>query len=421
MLTSRRLLKILMFGWEFPPFNSGGLGVACENLAKSLANQGIKIIFVLPKKINCQPSFCKLVFADEPSAEESFLRIKVKAVNSLLSPYLAPKSYQSLFRKDKEQSIYSPDLFGEVARYAEEAKGIALSETFDVIHAHDWLSFPAGLFAKEVSGKPLVVHIHATEFDRTGGSNVNHYIYKIEKEGLEKSDAVIAVSDFTKNKIVEHYGIKQEKIKVVHNAVEQKAPCLSKKDFFGLKKRGKKIVLFVGRITLQKGPDYFLKAAKKVLEHNPDVFFVIAGSGDMEIQIIETAAELGIADKVLFAGFLRGDDLAKIYQAADLYVLPSVSEPFGITPLESLAQGTPVLISKQSGVSEVLSHCLKVDFWNINEMADKILAVLKHKELHQQLQENGSQEVKKISWQDSARKCIKVYSEILNPILEIKN
>ncbi len=407
-----------MFGWEFPPFNSGGLGVVCKYLIKALSNQGIKITFVLPKKLDCQSSFCKIIFADVP------LKIKIKGINSLLLPYITSITYRDLFQNNKEQSIYSPDLFGEVLRYGQEARKIALSEDFDIIHAHDWLSFPAGLESKKVSGKPLIVHVHATEFDRTGGNNVNQRVYEIEKQSFSEADKVIAVSNFTKNKVVQHYGVEPEKIEVVYNALEQEdfpRPKEKKGDLEGLKKAGKKIVLFVGRITIQKGPDYFLRAAKKVLEKNPNVLFVIAGAGDMEIQIIETAAWLGIADKVLFAGFLRGEALARAYQMADLYVLPSVSEPFGLTPLEALFNQTPVLISKQSGVSEVLSHCLKVDFWDIEEMANKILAVLEYPELYESLKENGSQEAKRFSWQDSAQKCIEIYDQLLSDYYQRKS
>jgi len=399
-------MNILMFGWEFPPYNSGGLGVACECLTRALAKQGAKITFVLPKKMDCRSSFCKMVFADSS--------LKIKAVDSLLTPYITSVSYGNLIRDTKGLNIYSPDLFGEVARYGQEAKKIALAESFDLIHAHDWLSFSAGLAAKESSGKPLVVHVHATEFDRTGGNNLNEHVYRIEKEGCLKADAVIAVSNFTKNKIAHYYRIDPGKIKVVHNAINYEDFAIEEEGQFSLKTAGKKIVLFIGRITIQKGPDYFLKAAKKVLEHRSDVLFIMAGSGDMEAQLIEEAASLGIADKFLFAGFLRGEALIKAYQIADLYVLPSVSEPFGLTPLESLASGTPVLISKQSGISEILSHALKVDFWDIDEMANKIMAVLKYKELSQALKENGQKEIKKFNWQDSARRCLQVYNQVLN-------
>ncbi|MCG2809146.1 MAG: glycosyltransferase family 4 protein [Candidatus Portnoybacteria bacterium] len=398
-------MNVLTFGWEFPPYNSGGLGVACQSLTKALMNQGLKIIFVLPKKMDYQSSCCRFVFADSS--------LKIKTVNSLLQPYMTSVSYQNLVKKDKFPNIYRAGLFGEVDRYGYEAKKIARAENFDIIHAHDWLSFPAGLAAKKVSGKPLVVHIHATEFDRTGGDNLNRRVYEIEKEGCAQADAVIAVSDFTKNKITQHYGINPNKVKVVHNAINYDEFRVPDKGRLPLKAEGKKIVLFVGRITIQKGPDYFLRAAKRVLDRRSDVFFIMAGAGDMEAQLIQEAAFLDISDKFLFAGFLRGDDLVRVYQAADLYVLSSVSEPFGLTPLESLAYGTPVLISKQSGVSEILNHALKVDFWDIDEMANKIISVLEHQELGQSLKENGEEEIKKISWRDSAQKCVEIYNQIL--------
>ena len=415
-------LKVLMFGWEFPPFNTGGLGVACEGLVKGLSDLEIKVNFVLPKKVdgislNANSLFYKFIFAGDSKISLKN-NLKIKEVNSLLTPYITSREYQasyekSVFSSDKK-NIYSANLIEEVLRYGHLATAIALEEDFDVIHAHDWLSFLAGIKAKKATGKPLVVHIHATEFDRTGGGNVNQQVYEIEKQGFEEADKIIAVSNFTKNKIIEHYGINPEKIIIVHNGVAQIDTSSIKNSLNGLKRTGQKAVLFLGRITIQKGADYFLKAAKKVLEKNLNVFFMVGGTGDMERQIIEEAAAMGISDKVLFLGFVKDKDKAEIYQMADLYILPSVSEPFGLTPLEALSCGTPVLISRQSGVSEVLSHCLKVDFWDIDQMANKILAVLEHSELKEELQNNGGQEVQKFNWVDSAQKCIYVYKEVLN-------
>ncbi|MEK7193602.1 MAG: glycosyltransferase family 4 protein [Patescibacteria group bacterium] len=398
-------MKVLMFGWEFPPHNSGGLGVACAGLARGLANRGIGITFVLPKKVGVSADFLKIIFADISG-------IKFREIDSLLSAYATSVSYREI-RSRTVSSIYGKGLFEEVMRYALRAYHLAKEEDFDLIHAHDWLSFGAGLAAKAASGKPLIVHVHATEFDRTGGMNINKRVYEIEKEGMEKADAVIAVSQFTKNIIVRHYGIDPNKINVVHNAVDIFEPGHFASELLELKRDGRKIVLFVGRITLQKGPDYFLQAAKKVLEYNSRVLFLVVGSGDMERQLIEQASSLGISDKVLFAGFLRDQELAKVYRVADLYVLPSVSEPFGITTLESLAHGTPVLISRQSGVAEVLSHALKVDFWDIDEMANKIVSVLAYAPLHACLRENGNTEVKKLSWGRSAEQCSGVYNEVM--------
>lgn len=401
--------KILMFGWELPPYNSGGLGVACSGLAKALAKYNLQIIFVLPKKVDIQSDYLKIVFADDSPS------IKLKLINSLLSSYITSEKYH-LARKKFDSPFYGGSLFDEVGRYAQKAQEIARQEDFDIIHAHDWLSFKASLGVKKISGKPLIVHVHATEFDRTGGNNINEYVYKIEKEGMANADSVIAVSNFTKNVIVNRYGIKAEKIEVVHNGVETNNNQSEKSvnsNLQKLKDAGNKIVLFVGRLTIQKGPEYFLRAAKKVLVRNPRVIFVIAGSGDMERQIIEEAAYLGIADKVIFTGFLRGEKLNQVYRAANLYVLSSVSEPFGITPLESLVNGTPVLISRQSGVSEVISHALRVDFWDIEEMADKILAVLEHQRLEECLAANGQEEVQKITWAEAAQKCFNIYSKLL--------
>ncbi len=416
-----------MFGWEFPPFNSGGLGVACEGLVKALSKEGLEVLFILPKKLDCRSDFCQFLFAEEFSAPQKIGAGKIKGVetrlvNSLLTPYVTSDSYAEIYRElvsaraggGASPLIYGSDLLGEVMRYAGHAKKIAALEDFDVIHCHDWLCYPAGLAARKISGKPLVVHIHATEFDRTGGHGVNSEVYRIEKAGFEEADLIVAVSRFTKDAVVRHYGISPDKIRVVHNAVDcdELGGDLAG-EVCGLKKAGKKIVLFLGRITLQKGPDYFLAAAKKVLEVDPNVIFVVAGSGDMEIKMIEMAADFGIADKVLFAGFLRGKERRQIYQMADLYVLPSVSEPFGITPLESLAAGTPVLISRQSGVSEIISHCLRVDFWDIGEMANKIIAVLNHPELKETLSRHGLEEVGTISWRDAGKKCREIYEELL--------
>ncbi|MEK7172813.1 MAG: glycosyltransferase family 4 protein, partial [Patescibacteria group bacterium] len=393
---------VLMFGWEFPPFNAGGLGVACYGLSKALAKQGVEVLFVLPKKINCQVDFCRLIFADKnPIDAEKILKA------AYLSPDIYGKITQGLFA--------GRGLIDEVKRYALLARAIAKRESFDIIHAHDWLCYPAGMAAKEVSGKPLIAHIHATEFDRTGGRGLNEQVYAIEKEGFSKADKIMAVSNFTKQKVVKHYGINPEKIAVVHNGLDLQQTAqkfYNSLNLGGFKKKFK-IVLFLGRLTLQKGPDYFLLAAKKVLQKNPNVYFVMAGAGDLEAQLINSAIDLGIADKVIFTGFLRDENLTKIYQLADLYVMPSVSEPFGLTALEALGHGAPAIISKQSGVSEVIKNCLKVDFWDIDQMAAKILAVLQYPTLHQTLSRNGQTEVQNITWDNSAKTCLDVYNSVL--------
>ena len=410
-----------MFGWEFPPHSSGGLGTACHGLTKGLANQDVDVTFVMPKA-DSEPekTHVKLIVSDKFAEKAGMKAMKIKKVDSLLIPYVDSGQYKERFesyqqyhlaKQGTKDAIYSQNLYQEVQRYAYQAALIAKEEQHDIIHCHDWMTYAAGIKAKKVSGKPFVIHVHATEFDRTGG-HPNQHIYDIEKKGMNAADHIMSVSQFTKDKIIQNYGIDPDKITVVHNAVEFNDHRFNKED--EKIKDSDHIVLFLGRITIQKGPDYFLKALKKVLEHKPDTKFVVAGSGDMEGYMIEQAAKMGIADKVLFTGFLKGKDIDKAYAMADLYVMPSISEPFGITPLEAMRNNTPVLISKQSGVSEVLSHALKVDFWDIDAMANKIIGVLNYNEAHKCLQENGAMEVSKFCWNIPAGKCVSVYNNTIN-------
>ncbi len=304
---------------------------------------------------------------------------------------------------------YGPDLLGEVARYAIAVARIAEEREFDVIHAHDWMTYPAGLLAAEVTGKPLVVHMHATEFDRSG-ENVNERIREIESLGLHGADLVIPVSHYTASILRRRYGVPAEKIRVVHNAVTHK----EQQDITGWRKViPEPIVLFLGRVTFQKGPDYFLEAAAKVVSIRPEVKFVMAGSGDMLPPMVERSARLGLARNVHFTGFLRGKDVERMYAMADLYVMPSVSEPFGISPLEAMALDVPVLVSRQSGVSEVLRNALKTDFWDVDDIANKILALLTYGPLRRQLVEEGREEIRRIHWDTPASKVGKVYEELV--------
>ena len=307
---------------------------------------------------------------------------------------------------------YAGDLFAEVQRYAALAAEIARGETFDVVHAHDWMTFPAGLAVAGIKGVPLVVHVHSTEFDRSGLA-VDQRIYDIERRGMHGAMKVVAVSYLTKNLVTHHYGIDPGKVEVVYNAIESTAATMFDPEQYSIH-TDEKIVLFLGRITMQKGPEYFLAAAKRVLDVMDNVKFVMAGSGDMIRKTVEMAASMGIGHKVLFTGFLRGADVEKVFKMADLYVMPSVSEPFGIAPLEAMSHDVPVIISKQSGVSEVLSHALKVDFWDVNEMANKIVAVLRHPPLASTLRQHGSFEVKRLSWTDAAKACVGVYQQAMN-------
>ncbi|MBN2458188.1 glycosyltransferase family 4 protein [Candidatus Woesearchaeota archaeon] len=406
-------MKVLMFGWEFPPFNMGGLGTACHGLTKGLCNQDIDVTFVLPKVVgnaDITSSHVNLIVAENINIRS----LKLRAVDSPICEYVDSASYSDAVRNCLEQSgktsqgsVYGKNLFEEVRRFAEKCRLIAMHEDFDVIHAHDWMTYWAGKKAKEATGKPLVVHIHATEFDRTG-DHPNQLIYDIEREGFHAADKIIAVSNLTRNRVIQHYGVHPDKVTVVHNAVEFTTPPPD------AIKNDDKVVLFLGRITIQKGPEYFLHAAKKVLEVDDSVKFVVAGSGDMEPYIVELAANLGISRNVLFTGFLRGSDIDRAYRMASLYVMPSVSEPFGITPLEAMRNNTPCLISKNSGVSEVVSHCLKADFWDIDMMSNMMLATLNYKTLHQSLQENGKREVYSFNWNEPAAKCVSVYRDVLN-------
>lgn len=400
-------VRVLMFGWEFPPHNSGGLGTACYGLTKSLSRANVEVAFVLPKKLEgLDHDFLRILFAN-------IKNVKFRGAQTLIHPYITQEIYEEYLRTAPENELYGLNLFDEVRRYGLQARLIAKEERHDLIHVHDWLSFRAGIEAKRVSGKPLVVHVHATEFDRTAG-HPNQYIYNEERKGMHAANCVITVSQHTKNVVVEHYGVASDKVMVVHNGVDHSE---YRRDFPPIleevKAQGKKIVLFVGRITIQKGPDYFIKTAKRVLEYDPNVLFVVSGSGDMEREIIKMAAEMGLGDKVVFAGFVRGEELTRLYRCADLFVMPSVSEPFGLTALEALANGTPILVSKQSGVGEVLTHALRSDFWDIDDMADKIVNVLASPGLKQTLGILGSSDALRATWEKSAGKCMEVYKDVL--------
>lgn len=427
--------RIFMLGWEFPPFISGGLGTACYGLTRAMDQLGMEVTFVLPKLVESQyTTHVRLLTPGSPRSAAAFKfqdlkNVKFRAIHSPLQPYSCPEVYrrrieETLRKKQRVQgqkvsSIntialpkdYSGDMYTEVHRYAAIAAELAEDTQFDIVHAHDWMTYPAGMAVAAVSGKPLVVHVHSTEFDRSG-EHVNQMIYDIERAGMERADRVIAVSHFTRNVIISRYGISGDKVEVVYNGVERLGNWTSEDASIT---KDEKIVLFLGRITMQKGPEYFLHAAKKVLEVMDNVKFVMAGSGDLMHQSIEMAAGLGIGHKVLFTGFLRGEDVQKIYKIADLYVMPSVSEPFGIAPLEALDHDVPVIISRQSGVSEVLAHALKVDFWDVNEMANKIVAVLKYPPLQMTLRSHGNFEVRRLRWKDTALKCAKIYEEMLVP------
>ncbi len=470
-------MRVLMLGWEFPPYIAGGLGVACHGLTRALDALGHEIVFVLPKAVppsnvgshsrvvsptilrdrlmrtapvgvksatrvvagggaerivveEC-PAGTRVVFKEVPATfsspyatfssslplgmtEATLAELRMRAergdaIASELVRSILAQEVAAIGAIGSSEHHYSGDLFGDADRYAKLVSAIARDEHFDVIHAHDWLTYPAGLAVARATGRPLVVHVHATEFDRSGDA-VNQNVYDIERAGMQGATRVVAVSMLTRAICTARYGVPYDKVDVVWNGVEQssnqptEAQSISEAD---------KIVLFLGRITMQKGPEYFIAAAKRVLEKMDNVKFVVAGSGDMAMRMIELAAGMGIGHKVLFTGFLRGKDVERIFKMADCYVMPSVSEPFGIAALEALHNGTPIIVSKQSGVAEAVTHALKVDFWDIDEMANKILAVLRYPPLSKTLVEHGSFEVRKLTWEGAANKCVETYQRAM--------
>lgn len=424
-----------MFGWEFPPHIAGGLGTACYGLTRGLARGGAEVIFVVPKAYGDEDQrFVRVLDASQVEAQygeavvgDIWERVKFIQISSNLVPYASEEEFSAEGEAAKKSDSfrsgdvwrerfnftgkYGTNLMEEVSRFAVVGAEVArqLAGQFDVIHAHDWLTYFAGIAAKRVSGKPLVVHMHATEYDRSG-ENINRQTYAIERAGMAAADRVIAVSNLTRNIVIEKYGIPADKVVTVHNAVR-----FAEKDN-EMPERGveDKIVTFLGRITYQKGPDYFVEAAAKVLKRVPDVRFVMAGSGDMMNHVIRRVARLGIADRFHFTGFLRGEDVHRMFQLSDVYIMPSVSEPFGISPLEAMRSNVPVIISKQSGVAEVLDYAVKVDYWDVDAMADAIYGFVKYPALSKMFAEKGLEEVTGLKWNNAAAKIKRVYEEAIN-------
>ncbi|MBN1684958.1 MAG: glycosyltransferase family 4 protein [Gammaproteobacteria bacterium] len=390
-------MEVLMYGWEFPPHISGGLGVACQGIVNALSEKNVQVTFVLPYASGEFPSIPNVNIVACNTLSNSGSR------KFFLNPYVT--SYRKI-PGEVAQHI-NLNLLSEVHYYADIASQVASQVHHDIIHAHDWLTIIAGLKARERSKRPLIFQVHALEVDRSGDF-MNQVIFDIEKQGLEEANHIVAVSQYTKNLIVERYGIPANKITVVHNGIKSQKP--NKK----VTQKKKKIVLFLGRITHQKGPYFFLEVARKVLSRRNDVEFIMAGQGDLMHSMIEHAANIGIGQQVHFTGFLNRDAVNNIYSQADVYVMPSVSEPFGLTCLEAMSHEVPVIISKQSGVSEALKHVLKADFWDVNEMASKILTMLQHRPLQSELQKNATAEVKAFSWEKTAEKLIRLYKQLIS-------
>ncbi len=424
-----------MFGWEFPPHISGGLGTACYGITRGLATiPDLKTLFVVPKAFGDEDKSKveDIIGANNVSIINKQIRYSQQSkqldyieVNSKLVPYTDPEEYYKLrtlnvgdgfkyFQTDENGKFhfaggYGADLMNEIRNYAIIGNIIAQENEFDVIHAHDWLTYPAGIAAKEATGKPLVVHVHATDFDRSGG-RVNPVVYDIEKRGMEAADKVITVSNLTRNTVIDKYGIPADKVVTVYNAVD---PIRSDYNNYARKGVNEKIVTFLGRITMQKGPEYFIEAAHKVLQKMDNVRFVMAGNGDMMEKMVRRAASLKIMDHFSFTGFLRGQDVYSMLRMSDLYVMPSVSEPFGISPLEAMQSNVPVLISYQSGVAEILTYAIKTDFWDVDAMADAMYGVLNYPSLGKMFAKYGMEEVNSLKWENSAKQIKRVYDSVV--------
>lgn len=464
-------MKVLMLGWEYPPHIAGGLGRACEGLSTSLAGRGVSIHFVVPHLFGGEKAEHMTLMDSRDSTRvltnvwstnplEMPTRTKIRQpsesistvrVPAFLSPYWSPERFRQEIVKRNVPTVrssrrnlrtdefvralvegevygvdlsalfveelnlplnngvhYGNDIFEEVERFTANVVSLMANEKFDVIHAHDWMTFPAGVALSEITGRPLVVHIHSLEYDRSG-IFVNDQINEIERFGVRCADRVIAVSYFTQRAIERHHAVSRDKIFVVHNGVYPKEAV----DTYRVTKTWPRhVVLFLGRVTFQKGPDYFVEVATRVVPHVPDVLFVLAGSGDMLDSLKQRVKELNLADHFLFPGFLKGEEVEEMFSVADLYVMPSVSEPFGLSALEAINFNTPVIISKQSGVAEVLDHALKADFWDIDRLADLIINGLLHDELREDLVTMAKEEVRKLHWDAAANKTIEVYQSV---------
>ena len=424
-----------MFGWEFPPHIAGGLGTACEGIVKGLAHNGVETLFVMPSASGDEDQSATTILNASDvevrnvstTVEEFINKTKFMYVDSNLVPYVDPEEYFSAIEEMKRSGAlqttvgfgqkfkfsgkYGASLMEEVARYAQVGGTIAMqyADRFDVIHAHDWLTYLAGIAAKELTGKPLVVHVHATSYDRGDEKHIDTRVLDIETRGMQAADRVVTVSDLTRGIVINRYHIDPAKVVTVHNAV----------DFSGREnlevQRGvrDKVVTFLGRITFQKGPEYFIEAAAKVLKRTDGVRFVMAGSGDMMNRAIRQVARLGISDRFHFTGFLRGTDVQKMFALSDVYIMPSVSEPFGISPLEAMRTGVPSIISHQSGAAEVLKYAFKVDFWDVDAMADDIYALLQYPVLADFAAKKGYDEVNALKWNNATAKLKKVYESLI--------
>jgi len=416
-------MKVLMLGWEFPPFFAGGVGIVCYELTKKLSEyQDLEIEYVMaygPERKTFTKNF-NLTAANKPIKKSN---ISITKINTTLYNYDSSFEYSKRFAKILEsqsnserfksiKQIYGENLLQEVELYAQRILAHYEDEEFDVIHAHDWTTVPAAILLKEKTGKPFIFHVHITELDKTGGTGGCSNVFEIEKLGFENADKIVCVSNFTKNRLIFDYGINPEKIIVIHNGgISDLEPAMDQGSHI---LPNSKMILFAGRMTLQKGPEYFLKAAQKVLEYEPNTIFVMIGNGDMLSQMIELAVNLGIGRSVFFHGTYSREEANEFFNRADVFVMPSVSEPFGIVPIEAIVKGTPTIISKQSGISEVLTNVFKIDFWDTDEIAHRILALLRYPNLHSHMKNLAFDEIAKFDWDKPAREIRDVYQSLIN-------
>lgn len=429
-------MRVLMFGWEFPPHIAGGLATACEGLVRGLAKNDVDVLFVMPHASGDEDqSVVKIINASDVApmtrsgnVEDFLEKVKFIHIDSNLIPYADPEEFKKIVTEEKKRQVndfrvqfgqkynfsgkYGANLMEEVARYAIVGATIALQhkDEFDIIHAHDWLTYLAGIAAKELTGKPLAIHVHATSFDRSSEDKIDTRVFAIEKKGMLAADRVITVSDLTKNIVINKYGIDPSKVVTLHNAVD----FSGKEDISVTRGVQDKVVTFLGRVTYQKGPEYFIEVAAKILKRLDNVRFVMAGSGDMLNRCIRRAAKLGISDRFHFTGFLRGKEVSEMFALSDVYVMPSISEPFGISPLEAMRINVPTIISKQSGVAEVLKYAIKVDFWDIDATADAIYSLLTQPALAKFSAEQGYDEVNNLKWEYAAKKLKGIYQDTVN-------
>ncbi|MBR5892763.1 MAG: glycosyltransferase family 4 protein [Bacteroidaceae bacterium] len=418
-------MKVLMFGWEFPPHISGGLGTASYGLTKGFVPQGdVEIKFCIPKPYGDEDnSFLRIVGMNSvpivwKDVDSSYVESRVGAIIRPDEYYRYRDHIYGDFSYMNTNDLgcmefaggYPDNLHEEINNYSIIAGVVARTEEFDIIHSHDWLTYPAGIHAKQVSGKKLVIHVHATDFDRSRG-NVNPTVYAIEKNGMDHADHIFCVSELTRRTVIDKYHQHPDKVTTLHNAVTPLSP-----DIMAIEPKkipNEKVVTFLGRITMQKGPEYFVEAAAQVLKKTRNIRFCMAGSGDMMNDMIKLVAQRGIADRFHFPGFMRGRQVYECLKASDVYIMPSVSEPFGISPLEAMQCDVPTIISKQSGCAEILDKCIKTDYWDINAMADAIYAICNNDSLYEYLKVEGRREVDNITWENVALKLRGLYEKVM--------